>query len=87
MLMGARDWSSDTPARTPALEGPRPEQEKANKEEVGENVGRKPGAATRNYHTPTQSPALGVVSPKGLAGTEHNVVKEGKSCLDVEVLV
>lgn len=84
MLLGDPHWSSDTPEETAACEGPRLEQEKGKKEGAGENKGRKSGAATRNLHIPTQHPALGVVSPKGLAGTECNVVKEGESGLKVE---
>lgn len=75
MLMGDPDWSSDTPEGTATHEGPRLEQKKCKKEGAGENKGREPGVATRNHHIPIQSPALGVVSTKGLAGTEHKVVK------------
>lgn len=78
------DSSSDIPEGTAAHEGPRQEQEKKEEGRSRENKGRKLGAATRNYHTPTQSSALGVVSTKGLAETEHKVVKEGKSGLEVE---
>lgn len=84
MLMGDPHWSSDTPEETAACEGPRLEQEKGKKEGARENKGRKSEAATRNLHIPTQPPALGVVSPKGLAGTKCNVVKEGESGLEVE---
>lgn len=76
MLMGDRDWSSDTAEGTPAHEGPRLEQVKGKKEGAGENKGRKPGAATRYHHIFLQYPALAVVSLKGLAGTEHNAANK-----------
>lgn len=69
MLTGDPDQSSDTPEGTLAHEGLRLEQEKGKKEGAGETKGRKPGAATRIHHIPAQSPALGLLSLKGLAGT------------------
>lgn len=78
LVVGDTHGSRDTPKGTAAHGGSRLEHQKSQKEGPGEEKSKKPGAAARNHRVPSQFLALPVVSSKGLAGTEHNVVKTGR---------